>query len=155
MLIASDDVIWEQAGVAARTVSEEIQMGILAAHAHRRELAPLIINSTGGPGSARARLALLHRCLAWRDTELEDGTREVRSSHRPRFRVIRECARTAQALGAVALDPRDRETVLDNPAFDAVTAALILRPLAPERAPHPEDVLRHPGFHPSGRRKRR
>ena len=78
----------------------------------------------------------------------------MRSSQRPRFRVIRECARTAQALSALALDPRDCEKVMDNPAFDAVTAALMLRPLAPERAPHPEDARKHPGLHPSGRRKR-
>ncbi len=65
-----------------------------------------------------------------------------------------ECQRTAQALASLAVDPSDRDRVLENAGFLAVGAALMLQPPLPERPSEPRSQHQHPGLDRYGKRKK-
>ncbi len=132
------------------TLGEELLAGIYEVYDPTREFTPVIMTSAEGPAADAARLAILHRYLEW--SAGPDGT--VPSWGQPRLKFTRKCQRTVQGLASLALDPGDRERVLENPAYDAVTAALMSRPVLPERPPEPRSQQQHPGFDRRGKRKK-
>lgn len=150
LTIATGEEPWADAGIGAPTVAEEIQRGVFEVYGWRFEIAPRLMQATGGPGSDAARLAVLRRYVHW--TRGPDG--KPQNWGRPRLRVAPGCRRVAEGLASLALDPANPERALSNPVYDALTAALMSRPPLPERSPERVERDTHPGLDPVLKKRR-
>lgn len=160
--IAGDEQMWYRTGVAAPTIAEEVQTGIIRAYGGRIELAPKLVPATHGRGSRLAKLAVMHRYLRWRGTlDRATGRDVVEPWGRPLLRFhprCRNCIRTIPALPyardkAGGGQREDVDTNAEDHPYDTVTAYLMSRPQHPERAPRPRPADRHPGFDRRGERR--
>jgi len=153
---ALDEQMWQKSGVSAPTLAEEFQMGLFDAYGDDRERSPKVIQSSHGPGSRHAKLIVFHRYLAWKETELEDGSRIVQPWNRPLLRFKRQCRAAIRTIPALPYDrnkPEDIDTEAEDHAYDGVAAYLMSRPPLADHIPRPTDPDRHPGTSRSGRRR--
>ena len=157
LYIAADEQMWYQTGVGVATISEEFQEGLNEV----LENAPALIQATHGRGSRASKLQILHRYLAFKWTENEDGTKHVDPWNRPLLRFTRRCKNAIRTLPALPYKdnphggPDDVDTKSEDHAYDGITAFTSSRPPEGWEWPDsPGDEDTHPGFQGRHRRLR-
>jgi hypothetical protein len=145
--IGADEEMFFQTGIGP-TKAEEFQRGlnhVLGA------MAPQLIKVTHGRGSRSASLELMHRYLAWKQTE--DG--EIPPWWQPRLKFTSRCRYAISTIPSLPYDKEteDVDTDAEDHAYDGVRYYLMSRPEGAPSWPDTREKDTHPGITKTGRRK--
>jgi hypothetical protein len=150
-----DSSMFSDTGVGGLTQASEFQRGLDDVFGGNDRAPKLVSAATvKGPGSRRMGAALVAQMLHF--DRAEDGS--VPPHRRPLLRMHKRCEHLIRTLPALPVSPRDPEDVdteAEDHPFDGLKMMLLANPpRPPERVHVDRDENLHPGFHPTGERRR-